>query len=84
MTWLLYRLWGLILYLTRQQPDKWGQCPWCGFGEEDWEWFMYKPPYFQATAWGSYALSGEPTTHWVEGEQSCPRCRYRWWVQDSD
>lgn len=80
--WLTFRLYGLFLWLTWQQPDEWGQCPWCGY--DDWEAYMYKKPWFEATNGGTYYLPGEPTVHWAEGIQACPRCWFKWFTQDSD
>ena len=80
MTWLVFRVWGAILWTFRQQVEEWGFCPWCNDDSIDW----FKEPWFKTTNGGTYYIPGEPTVHWAEGWQTCPRCYYRWFLQASD
>jgi hypothetical protein len=78
--WPIFWFQGLLLLLFRVQERTWGTCPWCNFSNFE----MYEKPWIEYTAGGSSYVPGEPTIHWFEGIQTCPRCRYKWYVQDSD
>lgn len=56
------------------------RCPSCTYDRFD----FYKAPYFKCTAFGQHRLPEEPTVHWFEGIQTCPRCKHEWKVADSD
>jgi hypothetical protein len=80
MKWIL---WWLLAPITKRffYTTKWGmECPRCGWNGFDW----YEPPYFKCTRSGTFAPPGEPTCHWFEGIQTCPRCHNKWEVSDSD
>lgn len=89
MRWCWYRLTGPLYRLARQHTDRHirlygylgSDCPWCGVDNEG---AYLKKPYFVSTGGGAFAPPGEVTVHWCEGWQRCWRCRYRWWVQESD
>ncbi|HXV41903.1 MAG TPA: hypothetical protein VEC96_02475 [Anaerolineae bacterium] len=80
LSWPIFRLWGLVLWATRRRIADWGYCPWCNYDGFDW----MKRPWFEPTGGGISYVPGEPTVHWGEGIQTCPRCRYKWFVQGSD
>lgn len=83
--WLLHRIIGFLRHLrdrTLLNPEAAGQeghCPWCNH-----EFEFYRAPWFKSTGGGVYGSPGIPTTHWVEGEQTCPNCRYTFCVAASD
>jgi hypothetical protein len=55
-------------------------CPHCGYEGFDW----YERPWFECTKSGTSYVPSEPTIHWFEGVQTCPRCRHAWHVAESD
>ncbi len=81
MPWLWYRvcgpLYALASRLTTTAPAP--RCPWCG---ADVSAVWCERPYFALIVAWSETVPGEPTVHYAEGEQTCPRCRYRWIITE--
>ena len=53
-------------------------CPNCGYDFD-----YYEGAWFTCSNSGTGYTPGEPTVHWFEGVQTCPRCTYQWDVSDS-
>jgi DNA-directed RNA polymerase subunit RPC12/RpoP len=59
------------------------RCPNCG--DNDWETWYMKKPWFKAEGGGTQPGTPDgPEVHWAQGEQTCPMCSHKWFVQASD
>jgi hypothetical protein len=59
------------------------RCPNCG--DNDWETWYMKAPWFKAEESGAQPGTPDgPPVHWAQGEQTCPVCHHKWFVQASD
>lgn len=59
------------------------RCPNCG--DNDWETWYMKAPWFKAEETGTQPGTPDgPPVHWAQGEQTCPMCLHKWFVQASD
>lgn len=59
------------------------RCPNCG--DNDWETWYMKAPWFKAEETGTQPGTPDgPPVHWAQGEQTCPMCHHKWFVQASD
>ena len=58
------------------------RCPNCG--DNDWETWYMKNPWFKAEETGTQPGTPDgPPVHWAQGEQTCPMCLHKWFVQAS-
>jgi hypothetical protein len=58
------------------------RCPNCG--DNDWETWYMKAPWFKAEGSGTQPGTHDgPPVRWAQGEQTCPMCLHKWFVQAS-
>lgn len=59
------------------------RCPNCG--DNDWETWYMKAPWFKQEESGIQPGTPDgPAVHWAQGEQTCPMCNHKWFLQASD